>query len=186
AFITRTPLRFTGGIFGNWVYDPANAQIMAKNSPARTGLFSGGDTFQSIVLQQEGRNLRSDGQWLYYAHQNLIRRIKTDAPAVQLDYAAVGLEAIQVVQTYSNTVTLVSGKPTVVIGYAQTVTNTTGKTWRPKARVRAFRNGQLLSPSEAWSWNHPSLPAGADLCSQRSPGPDPIVYSGNPYFFNFL
>src|SRR5439155_11514315 len=51
VFVTRTPLIFSGGIFGHWVYDPANAQILAKKSPARTGLFTGGDSFQSIVLQ---------------------------------------------------------------------------------------------------------------------------------------
>jgi Concanavalin A-like lectin/glucanases superfamily/K319L-like, PKD domain len=169
-FITRTPLRFDGvmGGFGGWVYDTPNSQILHQVNPAHHGILFG-FPFESIALFQEGGNLRSDGQWLYYTHQSQIRKIKTDSPPLTLDYRAVGLEAVQAVQDYNNSVTLVAGKPTLVRGYAQLVLpNTTGIASFPLAgRLRAFRNGQQL-PGEAWSQNTPFVDGAADLATLRT------------------
>ncbi len=169
VYITRTPLVFQGGGgFGGYVYDRNNGQILRSSYPANRGQLAGG-SFQSIVLQQEGRNLRSDGQWLYWAHQDLIQRSKTETPAVQLDYRAIGIEAGQAVQNAGNSLWVVSGAPVSARVYAQQLINTSGRIlWPVKARVRAFRNNQPLSPPEAYSWNRPLLPSTGNLATLRA------------------
>jgi Concanavalin A-like lectin/glucanases superfamily/K319L-like, PKD domain len=167
-FISRTPLRFDGvmGGFGGWVYDRPNAQILRETFPAHRSILIS-YPMETIAFFQEGWNMRSDGQWLYFSHENLIRKIKTDSPAIALDYRAVGLEAVQAVQDYNNSVTLVAGKPTLVRAYAQQVQNTTGIPKFPVAgRLRAYRGGVLL-PGEAWSYNDPIVDGAGDLATLR-------------------
>ncbi len=165
-FITRTPLRFNQGTFSGWSYDKANAQLLRKNHPAGGSLVTD-PGFVSIAVLQEGGNLRSDGRWLYYTHQNEIRKITTEAPALALDYRAVGLEAIQAVQDFNNSVKLVAGKPTLVRAYAQLLQNTTGlSAFRLAGRLRAFIGAAQL-PGEAWSQNVPLIDGSADLATLR-------------------
>lgn len=167
-FVTSTPLRFDGtpGGFGGWVYDRGNSQLLRKFAPANSDIFMS-NPYESIAFFQEGGNLRSDLQWLYYTHQNQVRKIKTDAPAIALDYRAIGLEAVQSVQDYNNSVTLVAGKPTTVRAYAQQLQNTTGIASFPVAgRLRAFRGGVQL-PGEAYSYSDPVVDGAADLATLR-------------------
>jgi len=89
-----------------------------------------------------GGNLRSDDDWLYYISGNSIEKVDTDAPPIELDFQADGLEAIQTTQRLTNNVPLVAGKSTFVRGYAHTATDTTGKaTWFPDAQLRGSLNG---------------------------------------------
>lgn len=167
-FITRTPLVFQGnpGGFGGYVYDQQNGQILRQNYAADRS-FSVLSSMETVAIQQIGGNLRSDGQWLYFTHGNQIRKLKTDALPLALDYRAVGLEVVQAVQDYNNSVPLVAGKPTLVRGYAQQLQNTTGIAAFPlAARLRAFRGGALL-PGEAWSQNSPVVDGAADLATLR-------------------
>ncbi len=168
-FLTRTPLVFQGGpFFGGFVYELANSQILRRVSPAQLGTRVFPYEFESIVLQQEGRNLRSNGDYLYFAHQNLIRRVQTQAAGVLLDLGVVSLEVGQTIQNGDNGIPIVGGAPVVARVYARTFQNTTGKyNWRAKARIRGFRNGQPLDPPEVWSWNQPVLSSETDLARIR-------------------
>lgn len=169
VYVTRTPLIFQGGgAFGGYVYDRPNGQILRSSYRADRGLL-GAPSFQTIIVQQEGRNLRSDGQWIYWAHQDAIRREKTETPPIQLDYQAIGLEAVQVIQNAGNSIPLTTGSPVFARVYAREVTNTSGRIlWPVKARIRGFRNNQPLSPPEAYSWNRPLLPSSSDLGTLRA------------------
>jgi hypothetical protein len=169
-FITRTPLWYDGvaGGFGRWDYDKPNAQILRKVSPAFVHSPTVVKVFETISILQEGGQLRSDGQWLYYTHQNQIRKIKTESPAIALDYRAIGLEVVQAVQDYNNSVPLVAGKPTLVRAYAQKIIDTTGLGPFPLVgRLRASQGGVPLS-GEAWAWNDPIVDGVADLRTLRT------------------
>lgn len=166
-FVTSTPLRFVdSGQFSAWIYDLGNSTLVRRIAPAHSDFTS--NQYQPIAFFQEGRNLRSDTQWLYWAHQNQIRKIRTDVPGLALDYRAVGVEAVQAVQDFNNSVPLVAGKPTLVRGYAQMVQNTTGyPKFRMAARLQAYRNGIRLV-GEAYASNQPIVDGAADLPTLRS------------------
>lgn len=96
-----------------------------------------------------GQDLRSDGKWLYFlggpannpGADSAIKRLATDAPALQLDVQADALELVQAIQDMNGSVTLVANRPTFARGYAHLALNTTGKnTWFSTALLRGFRN----------------------------------------------
>ena len=166
-YITRTPIILGGGLFANRLDQP-NSQILRKKSPS-SGAFSIPGEFETIALQQEGRNLRSDVQWLYWASGNQVRKIKTDAPAIELDYLAGGVEVIQAVQTFNNDIPLVAGKPTLVRAYATQLKNTTGKTRFPLvAQIRGYLSQVELPGGPIFAYNSPLVDGAGDLPTLRA------------------
>lgn len=119
----------------------------------------GGTLPDQIQGGNEGFNLRSDGEWLYFLRGDRIMRIRTDAPFIEFDVEADGLEIVQSVQNLDNFVPIVAHKPAVVRGYARIRSNTTGATqWQMRARLRIFGpRGELvgeLNPIQpAWVTN---------------------------------
>lgn len=137
-----------------------NTSIHRHALPANT---SG---WQLIVASGVGGNLRSDDQWLYYVNNagTQIERIKTNAPALELDLKADGVEIVQVVQSLNQDVKLVTGKPTFARGYAHFAKNTTGKSdWLPSASLRGFLNGVELPGSPLAPVNSVNLDTTSDI-----------------------
>lgn len=108
------------------------------------------------VQADAGQGLRSDGKWLYFlggpannpGADSAIKRLATDAPALQLDIQADALELVQAIQDMNGSVPLVANRPTYARGYAHLAVNTTGKsTWFGTALLRGFRNGVELPDS---------------------------------------
>ncbi|MCE7983313.1 MAG: hypothetical protein DYG89_19235 [Caldilinea sp. CFX5] len=124
------------------------------------------NNWQLIVASGVGSTLRSDNQWLYYVTGSgkQIDRIKTDAPALELDIKADGVEIVQVVQSLNQDVKLVANKPTFARGYAHLAKNTTGKTdWLPQATLRGFLNGTELPGSPLTALNSVNLDTTSDI-----------------------
>jgi hypothetical protein len=164
-FITITPLvLYPDGI---WRYNWIPGTLNRRNSPANTE-FPGSSDWEMLASQQEFRNLRTDTQWLYYADRQSTWKISTTAPGQRLDFAALGLEAVQALQDFNNSVPLVAGKPTIVRGYAQVLENTTSRSrFRVPARLRAFRNGVQLTGDES-EYSRPSIDNFTTLANLRS------------------
>jgi hypothetical protein len=165
-FITRTPIKPGSGLFGPGL-DLANSQVLRKGDPANGSLFGITD-FTTIAIQQEGRNLRSDDQWVYWASGNQLFKIHTDAPELQLDYKAVGLEAVQTIQDFNNSLPLVALKGTIVRAYAQIVTNTTGfSNFQPNAQLRGFLDGTEFPDSPIYPYSLAQVDNAGDLPTLR-------------------
>ncbi|MBI5153955.1 hypothetical protein HZA57_01855, partial [Candidatus Poribacteria bacterium] len=97
------------------------------------------------------RNLRSDGRKLYFIEtrgsSTPIRAIDLEVPAPPLDVLASALEITQGVQTLSppGDISLATGKPTFVRGYAYLAENGAGiRAYRSSARLTGFRDGVPL------------------------------------------
>jgi hypothetical protein len=102
--------------------------------------------WDSILLAGGGSNLKSDGKLLYFVRTNAIFSLPTGSPPVQLDVRAVGLEAVQVLQSFDHAVPLVANRPIYVRAYASLPINTTGQEqWFPAAELRGFLNGTELA-----------------------------------------
>lgn len=145
---------------GDLLCNFGNTSIHRHVLPANT---SG---WQLIVASGVNGNLRSDDQWLYFINgaNQQIDRIKTDAPALELDVKADGVEIVQVVQSLNQDVKLVTGKPTFARGYAHFVKNTTGKSdWLPRAALRGFLNGVELAGSPLAPLNSVNLDTTSDI-----------------------
>src|SRR5262249_9167305 len=111
-----------------------------------------------------GANLRSDDQWLYFTRDKEVRRLRSDSPPVRLNFAALALEATQVIQDRNDSVRLVEGKPTIVHAYARLIENTTSQSdWFPGAELRGFLDGNPLpgadgaSGSPIYPLNRPAI-----------------------------
>jgi hypothetical protein len=167
-YITQTPVTPGSGIFGPGL-DLVHSQILRKGSPASSAVLGIGITdFATIAINQEGRNLRADEQWLYWASGNQLLKIKNDTPALQLDLQAVGLEAVQTVQDFKNSLPLVALKGTIVRAYARVVTNTTGlNNFAPTAQLRGFLNGTELPNSPIYPDSLGLVDATGDLPTLR-------------------
>lgn len=84
-----------------------------------------------------GENLRSDGQWLYFTRGKEVRRLRNNSPPARQNLAALGLEAVQVIQDLNNSVRLVEGKRTIVRAYAAVTESSSIQTdWFPPAQLR--------------------------------------------------
>ncbi len=166
-FLTQTPVTPGSGLFASRL-DLPNSQLLRRGAPSN-GSFFGVTDYATIAVQQEGRNLRSDRQWLYWANGNQIRKIKTDAPALELDYRAIGLEAVQTVQDYNNSIPLVAYKGTIVRAYAQLLKNTTGLgNFAPNAQLRGFLNGAELPVSPIYPYSDAVVDTASDLPTLRA------------------
>ena len=123
-------------------------QIVSKYLPASLDAPAGdpNDANYDAIDQEGGAvNLRSDDQWLYFTRDKEIRRTPNNSPPIRLDIAALGLEAVQVIQDRNNSIRLVEGKRTIVRAYARLTENTTAqKEWFPGGELRGFRNGTPL------------------------------------------
>jgi hypothetical protein len=115
--------------------------------------------YNAIDLEGGAANLRSDDQWLYFTRDKEIRRTPNNSPPIRLDIAALGLEAVQVIQDRNNSIRLVEGKRTIVRAYARLTENTTPqKQWFPGAELRGFRNGTPLdSGKPIYPLNRPRI-----------------------------
>lgn len=105
-------------------------------------------SWDTILLQGAGWNLRGavGGKSLFMLRNNGIYAIPSGAAPIQFDMRAVGLEAVQAIQSYTHSVSLVANRPTFVRGYASIGANTTGQNeWFATATLRAFLNGQELA-----------------------------------------
>jgi hypothetical protein len=139
--------RQLGGPFGGCELTTPT-EIRSKCYPA--SVFAGcgpnpDPNWGAIELSIAGENLRSDGQWLYFSRNKELRRIRSNSPAARQDLAALGLEAVQVIQDLNNSVRLVEGKRTIVRAYARVVESSGSQTdWFPDAQLRGTRNGVEL------------------------------------------
>jgi hypothetical protein len=138
--------RQLGGPFGGCDLTTPN-EIRSKCWPSSVFAACPGPdpNWLAIELSIAGENLRSDGQWLYFTRNKELRRIRSNSPAARQDLAALGLEAVQVVQDLNNSVRLVEGKRTIVRAYARVVESSGSQTdWFPDAQLRGTRNGVEL------------------------------------------
>jgi hypothetical protein len=147
VFVSSYARQAGGGIFGCSLL--GNGVIRSKRYPAQIfGAGTGTDPNWNAIELGAGANLRSDGQWLHFTRHKEVRRIRNNAPAIQHDFAALGLEAVQVVQNLNNSIRLVEGKRTVVRAYARVANTTlTATEWQPGAQLRGWRNGVELPGS---------------------------------------
>ncbi|MCX7043949.1 MAG: hypothetical protein NTX50_00490 [Candidatus Sumerlaeota bacterium] len=132
------------------------------------------DTLQSVT-DRAFSNIRSDGYYIYFitrqtAQADAIQRYLGGAPALQLDLAAVELEAIQTVQTLDlgSLVKLATAKPTFVRGYANVVTNQLAISgFRPYAKLRGWFDGVEFSDSPIYPLNNPIVDANTGPANTR-------------------
>lgn len=168
-FLNTRPVSLPGGPFGVCSY--GQEVIRSKRSPANSFVIGVGGVdpdYQGVELNG-GHNLRSDNHWLYFTRNSAIWRITNAAPPLQLDFGAVGLEAVQVIQDMNHSVRLIEGKRTVVRAYAREVVNTTGNAgWRPASQLRGWHNGVELPGSPLGPDTSPALLVTSDLAPHRS------------------
>jgi hypothetical protein len=165
-YLVEQPIVGCGELFGCLL--GTSSSLRRQQNPANNGNSSNPwdliDFNSSTIF-----NLRSDTQWLYFIVGTQILRVRTDAPALQIDVKADALEVVQTVQNLQNDVRLVANKPTFVRGYAHLTVNTTGlESWFPGAHLRGFLNGSELPGSPLWPINYPSVTTDANLGNQRS------------------
>lgn len=116
-FLTRTP--------GS---GQANSELRRRNAPAETTLRNPGDPdYATVGVSREFRSLRSTGRLVYFTHGNTVQRLDVGASAIDVDFEAYGVEAVQAIQNFNNTVPLVAGREVVVRGYARLAANSTGR-----------------------------------------------------------
>lgn len=156
----------SAGIFGG-CSTVGTGVIRSKYQPAGANKGLTDPNWDAIELMA-GEHLRSDGQYLYFTYQQQIRRMPNNSPRLVLDLAAVGLEAVQAVQDFNNSVPLVAGKPMLVRGYAKIAQNSTGLPGLSAgALLHASRNGTDLPGSPIYAENAPLIAAAGDLASLR-------------------
>ncbi|HTI69515.1 MAG TPA: hypothetical protein VMF06_06100, partial [Candidatus Limnocylindria bacterium] len=166
-FVSTIQATASGGLGCRTVGDGV---IRAKFAPA---FFTIGDNSSDPnwdpIEFNAGYNLRSDGQTLYFTYGQQIRQMPNNSPRIRLDIASAGLEAIQTVQDFNNSVPLVPGKYTLVRGYAKILDNTKGlNNLELTASLRAFRNGVELPGSPIFAGNRPTLDTLGDLPTLRT------------------
>ncbi len=168
-FINTRPVSTPNGPFGGCSY--GQEVLRSKRSRANSILIDLGGVdpdYQGIEFDG-GHNLRSDNHWLYFTRNSSIWRITNAAPPLRLDFGAVGLEAVQVIQDMNHSVRLVEGKRTVVRAYARIVDNTTGNpNWSPSGELRGWLNGVELPGSPLRPDTAPTLLTTTDLAPHRS------------------
>jgi Concanavalin A-like lectin/glucanases superfamily/K319L-like, PKD domain len=146
----------------------------------------------TIETSGGGKNLRSDGRWLYFTRGNEIRRIGTDVPPIILDIQAFGIEAVQIVQDFNNSVPLIAGKPVLVRGYARLAANSdlSKPTRQPAANLTAFRNNVFVGAYAPENWPQIGNEPASSLAVYRSAStnsfnfvvPAEVVQSGTMSF----
>lgn len=166
-FVSSFAVGSSGGPFGG-CSTIGTGVIRAKYQPAGASAGLADPGWNAIELIA-GENLRGDGQYLYFTYGQQIRRMPNNSPRLVLDLAAVGLEAVQAVQDFNNSVPLAEGKPVLVRGYAKVAQNTAGlAALTASAALHALRGGVELPGSPIFSENTPALTADGDLASRRA------------------
>lgn len=166
VFVSGYARQAGGGIFGCSLL--GEGVIRSKRWPAALFVGGGVDPDWSAIEIGAGDNLRSDGQWLYFTREKQVRRVRNNTAAIQHDFSALGLEAVQVVQDLNNSVRLVEGKRTVVRAYARVANSTLAATdWFPAAQLRGWRNGVELPNSPIRALNRPVIRATGDYAVLR-------------------
>ncbi|MEM7233363.1 MAG: hypothetical protein AAF517_14390, partial [Planctomycetota bacterium] len=150
-----------------------STQVYRHSLPGTGGLSS----WSVIRASTAGshRNLRSDGEWLYFlddndgnGRQDSIGRIETDAPPLQFDFVADYLEVVQAIQTIDNEVELIAGREgTWVRGYARYRGNHDAEEVFVTAKLHAFLDGVELEGSPFPMLNSPRLTSSVDLEPRR-------------------
>lgn len=127
-------------------------------------------TWDLILGQNAGLNLRSNGKRLHYLAGNQIVDISTEAPPVMLDLKALGLEVTQFLQNLNNDQPLIANKEgTHVRAYATLLTNTTPfASYFPDARLRVWLNGNELAGSPFSPVNNIAVTSTNDLAALRT------------------
>ena len=152
-----------------WIEDthvtPGNIYIRRKSLTAEPAAVP--DTIWNYSAS-ECKNIRSDGNYIYYLEIDQIWKLNANTQPLTLDLRATHLEAVQAIQRLnpSPDVPLVVDKPTFVRGYAELVHSDFGQQiYRCGARLRGYR-GTTEQPG-----------------SPLSPLNDPLIssYSGAPY-----
>ena len=122
-----------------------------------------------------GRNLRSDGEWLYYQDDSdrggnidSIGRLPADITPLQFNLRADHLEVTQAIQTTDGRVPLVAGREgTYVRGFARFSSNRDEVRLRATAQVRAWNNGVEIEGSPFQPIKSPLLRESVDLEPRR-------------------
>ncbi len=124
-------------------------------------------TFIQYLNTGGGRNLESDDQWVYF-NTGAIRRIASDAPPVQVDFSALGVEVVQNTQSLLHDVPLVSGKRTYARGYPGLPINVGQKgNFSISANLEGTRNGRFLPGSPLFSENNVTVDLTQSLAIAR-------------------
>lgn len=167
VFVSSYARQAGSGVFGCSLL--GSGVIRSKRYPAQLFVVGPGtDPNWNAIELGAGSHLRSDGQWLYFTRHKEVRRIRNNAPAIQHDFAALGLEAVQVIQNLNNSIRLVEGKRTVVRAYARVASTTlTAPEWFPDAQLRGWRNGVELPGSPIWPVNSARVTATGDYAVLR-------------------
>lgn len=165
-FANTYAVSFPGGLG----CEQGQAVIRSKRRPAnRVNPGTGIDPDWSAIELNGGVNLRSDDSWLYFVRSNAIWRVANNAPPIRFDLAALGLEAVQVIQDLNNSIRLIEGKATVVRGYARLAENTLPQTnWFPNAALRGFVNGVELPGSPLAATRQARVTASGDWANLRT------------------
>ncbi|MFK7895343.1 MAG: SUMF1/EgtB/PvdO family nonheme iron enzyme [Myxococcota bacterium] len=129
---------------------------------------SGITSWTQYLNTQGGANLASDDQFVYYVNPTGVVRIPTDAPSVQVDFSALGLEVVQNTQSLLQDVPLAAGKRTYVRGYPGLPTNVGQQThFSISASLTGFRNGVPLPGSPLFSENNARVTLPQDFAVAR-------------------
>jgi len=127
-----------------------------------------------MVAQEGGTNLRSDGQYLYfktgsaYSTINELKKVATNVPPVQIAIKADALEVVQTIQSIVMDIPLIANKPTYARGYAHALINTSGNDQlRPSAVLYGKLNGQDLPGSPLSPINSPFIDTTSNLGALR-------------------
>ena len=156
-YITEAPVDCSGVlcILGNHVIRRSEVTNLTSNS----------FQFLTIVNNEAGTSLISDGNFLYYLYNGGVRRICTDADPVLFNMAALGLEVTQAVQNMAHDAVLVSGREgTIVRAYANVfIDNTGGGPYLPFATLAASVDGVPLPGSPFYPANNAVVNTVGDL-----------------------
>jgi len=139
----------------------------------------------TTIETANGANLRSDGRWLYFTRGNEIRRVATDVPPIVTDIQAFGVEAVQIVQDFNNSVPLIAGKPVLVRGYARLAANSdpSKPTRQPTASLGVSRNNVGVGLYHPENWTTISAVDASQLLQYRGPS---AGENDSTYSFDFV
>ncbi len=123
----------------------ANSELFRRRAPTEPTLVNPGDPdYETIGVSREYRSLRSTGRLVYFAHANTVQRLSVEAPRIDLDFEAFGVEATQAIQDLNNSVPLAAAKRVFVCGYARVGTNGTGlATFGVPAELRVYHSPKV-------------------------------------------
>jgi len=152
-------------------------------------------SWDTIMLEGAGWNLRPYGlEKLFMLREDAIDYVLTGSDPIRFDLRAVGLEAVQAIQSFQNAVPLVANRPIYVRAYATLETNTTlHSEWYATATLRAFLNGEELPGGPIAPINSVPVKQVADLGTMRANTTNTFLFElppewtrPGPLAYNFL